>query len=83
MAVHCECDSVEFIRLWKSDQQQAPPPEVQVVQVEQKDVPIYSEWVGTLEGFVNAQIRPQAQARLDELLSLVQLYRALGGGWEE
>ena len=24
-----------------------------------------------------------AQARLDELLSLVQLYRALGGGWQE
>ncbi|MDQ3828095.1 MAG: TolC family protein [Candidatus Tectomicrobia bacterium] len=23
-----------------------------------------------------------AQARLDELLSLVQLYRALGGGWQ-
>ena len=24
-----------------------------------------------------------AQARLDELLSLVQLYKALGGGWQE
>jgi multidrug efflux system outer membrane protein len=24
-----------------------------------------------------------AQARLDELLSVVQLYRALGGGWSE
>ena len=24
-----------------------------------------------------------AQARLDEVLSLVQLYRALGGGWDE
>lgn len=48
----------------KSDQQQAPPPEVQVVQVEQKDVPIYSEWVGTLEGFVNAQIRPQVTGYL-------------------
>ena len=23
-----------------------------------------------------------AQARLDELLSLVQLYRTLGGGWQ-
>jgi membrane fusion protein, multidrug efflux system len=43
----------------KSEQSQARPPEVEVVQVEQKDVPISKEWVGTLEGFVNAQIRPQ------------------------
>jgi hypothetical protein len=26
----------------------SPPPEVKVVQVEEKDVPIYSEWVGKL-----------------------------------
>jgi membrane fusion protein (multidrug efflux system) len=37
---------------------------VQVVQVEQKDVPIYNEWVGTLEGLVNAQIRPQVTGYL-------------------
>ena len=43
----------------KSEQQQAHPPEVEVVQVEQKDVSISKEWVGTLDGFVNAQIRPQ------------------------
>ena len=43
----------------KSEQQQARPPEVEVVQVEQKDVPIWDEWVGTLEGLVNAQIKPQ------------------------
>ena len=30
------------------------PPVVEVVQVEQKDVPIYSEWIGTLDGLVNA-----------------------------
>jgi membrane fusion protein (multidrug efflux system) len=33
------------------------PPEVQVTQVVQKDVPIYSEWVGTTVGYVTAQIR--------------------------
>jgi Biotin-lipoyl like len=33
------------------------PPEVQVTQVVQKDVPIYSEWVGTAVGYVTAQIR--------------------------
>src|SRR5438876_8763387 len=25
----------------------------------QKDVPVYSEWVATLDGYVNAQVRPQ------------------------
>jgi|SRR5579859_1452020 len=36
-----------------------PPPEVEVASVSQKDVPIYGEWVATLDGFVNAQIQPQ------------------------
>jgi membrane fusion protein (multidrug efflux system) len=38
-----------------------PPPAVQVIDVVQKDVPIYQEWTGTLDGFVNAAIRPQVQ----------------------
>jgi membrane fusion protein (multidrug efflux system) len=40
------------------------PPEVQVVQVEQRDVPIYGEWIGTLEGMVNAQIKAQVTGYL-------------------
>ena len=48
----------------KSEQSQARPPEVQVVQVEQKDVPLSKEWVGTLDGLVNAQIRPQVTGYL-------------------
>jgi RND family efflux transporter MFP subunit len=36
-----------------------PVPEVEVASVVQKDVPIFSEWVATLDGFVNAQIQPQ------------------------
>jgi membrane fusion protein (multidrug efflux system) len=36
-----------------------PPPEVEVVNVVQKEVPIYGDWVATLDGFVNAQIQPQ------------------------
>jgi len=36
-----------------------PPPEVEVAHVVQKDVPIYGEWVATLDGYVNAQIQPQ------------------------
>jgi membrane fusion protein (multidrug efflux system) len=39
-------------------------PDVQVVDVEQKDVPIYSEWVGTTDGHVNAQIRAQVTGYL-------------------
>jgi membrane fusion protein (multidrug efflux system) len=36
-----------------------PAPEVEVVSVVQRDVPIYGEWVATLDGYVNAQIQPQ------------------------
>src|SRR5579862_4009415 len=36
-----------------------PSPEVEVASVVQKDVPIYSEWVATLDGYINAQIQPQ------------------------
>jgi RND family efflux transporter MFP subunit len=41
-----------------------PPPEVQVVPVEQRDVPIYHEWIGTLDGLVNAAIRAQVTGYL-------------------
>src|SRR5713101_6374042 len=41
-----------------------PPPVVEVAQVEQKDVPIYSEWIGTLDGLVNADIRAQVSGYL-------------------
>ena len=44
----------------------APPPEVEVVAVEQRDVPIYSEWIGTLDGFVNADIKAQVSGYLLE-----------------
>jgi RND family efflux transporter MFP subunit len=37
----------------------APPPQVEVTAVVQKDVPIIHEWVATVDGFVNAQIQPQ------------------------
>jgi membrane fusion protein (multidrug efflux system) len=36
-----------------------PPPAVQVIDVVQKDVPIYQKWTGSLDGFVNAEIHPQ------------------------
>ena len=39
--------------------QAAAPVDVEVAQVEQKDVPISSEWIGTLDGMVNAEIKSQ------------------------
>ena len=35
-----------------------PPPLVQVAPVVQRDTPIVSEWIATLDGYVNAQIQP-------------------------
>jgi RND family efflux transporter MFP subunit len=40
------------------------PPEVTVAQVEQRDVGLYSEWIGTLDGFVNADVRAQVTGYL-------------------
>jgi RND family efflux transporter MFP subunit len=42
----------------------AHPPVVEVGIVVQKNVPISSEWVGTLDGYVNAQIQPQVTGYL-------------------
>jgi RND family efflux transporter MFP subunit len=48
----------------KSQQPTTPPPDVEVVAVLQRDVPITKEWIGTLDGLVNAQIRPQVTGYL-------------------
>src|SRR6201994_2138267 len=42
------------------------PSDVAVVQVEQKDVPIYGEWIGTLDGLVNADVRAQVTGYLQK-----------------
>ena len=41
-------------------------PEVKVASVVQKDVPILSEWVATLDGYVNAQIQAQVSGYVIE-----------------
>ena len=41
-----------------------PPPLVEVAPVIQKSVPVQGEWIGTLEGYVNAQISPQVSGYL-------------------
>jgi RND family efflux transporter MFP subunit len=40
------------------------PPQVQVARVLQKDVSLHSEWVATLDGYVNAQIQPHVTGYL-------------------
>jgi RND family efflux transporter MFP subunit len=42
----------------------SPPPNVQIVEVSQRDVPVYHEYLATLDGFVNAQIQPQVSGYL-------------------
>lgn len=48
----------------KTAQPAMQPPSVSVVTVVQKDVPINSDWVATLDGFTNAQIQPQVTGYL-------------------
>jgi len=47
-----------------------PPMPVSVVEIAPADVGVASEWVGTMDGFVNAQIQPQASGYL-----IRQLYK--------
>jgi RND family efflux transporter MFP subunit len=42
-----------------------PPPQVVVAPVVQRDVPITSEWVGTIDGYNNAQIRAKVEGYLE------------------
>lgn len=42
----------------------ATPPEVEVAAVVQQDVPLYTECISTLDGYVNAQIQPQVTGYL-------------------
>jgi membrane fusion protein (multidrug efflux system) len=44
--------------------QQPVAPGVEVVSVIQKDVPVYREWIGTLDGMVNAEIKARVTGYL-------------------
>jgi membrane fusion protein (multidrug efflux system) len=48
----------------EKEEAEAPPPGVLVTEVVRRDVPVYGEWVGTLDGFINAQIRAKVQGYL-------------------
>lgn len=48
----------------------SPSVAIEVVKAEQRDVPVYGDWIATLDGYVNAQIQPQVTGYL-----VKQLYR--------
>ena len=64
----CSVFVIAFVSIGCSKNTQAANPSeplaVEVVQVEQKDVPIYTEWIGTLDGLVNADIKAQVSGYL-------------------
>lgn len=51
--------AITFTGCSKEETVQAAPPEVEVSSVVQQDVPLYTECISTLDGYVNAQIQPQ------------------------
>lgn len=54
-----------IVHLGAKPEAQAPrPPTVTVASVEQRDVPIFGEWIGTLAGQVNADIKAQVTGYL-------------------
>ncbi len=49
----------------KNAQAGTPPAvDVEVAKVEQKDIPIYGEWIGTLDGLVDADVKAQVTGYL-------------------
>jgi len=55
---------IPFSGCKKSEAPSAPPPQVQVIAVEQRDVPVYGEVVGTVQADVNATISAQVSGYL-------------------
>lgn len=56
---------VVLLAACEKEEAKAPPPmDVLVTDVVQKDVPVYGDWIGTTNGFINAEIRPQVKGYL-------------------
>ncbi len=56
--------SLAILGCARKDPPPPPPPEVLVVPVVEQDVPVVGEWIGTLDGSVNADIRPKVEGYL-------------------
>src|SRR3954447_22686674 len=48
----------------KEEAPQAGPPEVLVIEAATKDVPVYREWIGTIDGSENADVRARVEGHL-------------------
>jgi membrane fusion protein (multidrug efflux system) len=48
----------------KKEAASAAPPEVLVMPAATRDVPVYREWIGTIDGSENAEVRAQVEGRL-------------------
>ena len=61
----CTCVAVLLLPGCGGEKKAAPQaPVVEIVEVARKDVPVYAEWVATLDGMVNATIKAQVQGYL-------------------
>jgi membrane fusion protein (multidrug efflux system) len=58
------CLALAFSACKKPKPPPPAPPVVQVITISPQDVPIYKEWIGTLDGMVNAQIRAEVSGYL-------------------
>ena len=61
---HPSADRTRAHGLWTKAPPPPPPPEVLVTEVRQEDVPIYDDFVGSLDGSVNASIQARVQGYL-------------------
>ena len=61
------CFAIAALTLTGCKKEAAPapqPPDVEMVSAITQNVPVYGEWVGSLDGFTNAQISPQVSGYL-------------------
>jgi membrane fusion protein (multidrug efflux system) len=63
------CLAAAVLALWCASCKEKPaakpaPPKVQVLTITPRDVPVFQEWIGTLDGYPNAQIRAQVSGYL-------------------
>ena len=56
--------AISLVGCAKNERPAALAPEVEVTPVTQQDVPLYTECIATLDGYVNAQIQPQVSGYL-------------------
>ncbi len=60
------CAAALFVSCGDKPKQQGPPPppDVGVSEVQQQNVPVYGNWIASLEGYINANIQPQVTGYL-------------------